>query len=258
MLLERFALSDRVAIVTGAGRGIGKGIALGFADVGAHVAVAARTPSDIENTAAEIRAMGRRALAIPTDVCIAEQVENMVQRTVDEFGRIDILVNNAGGTLFAGPFDSWSEELWDGVIALNLKSHFLCSKAVAKVMMDQKKGCIIGLSSLTGRLATPYLAPYAASKAAIANLTQTLAYELAPYGIRVNAISPGKVLTATTGLKWSTPEIQAEEAKDVFLGRIGMPEDVALLAIFLASDAASWITGETFSITGGAGLLALL
>ena len=258
MLLERFALTDRVAIVTGAGRGIGKGIALGFADAGAHVAVAARTASEIEDTAAEIRAMGRRALAIPTDVCVAEQVENMVKRTVDEFGRIDILVNNAGGSFFAGPLDQWSEALWDGVIALNLKSQFLCSKAVARGMMEQKRGCIIGMSSLMGRVACRNLAPYGASKAAIINLTQTLAAELAPYGIRVNAILPGKVLSASTGLLWSTPELQAQGAKDVFLGRLGTPEDVALLAIFLASDAASWITGETFAITGGWGEILLL
>lgn len=258
MLLERFALSDRVAIVTGAGRGIGKGIALGFADVGAHVTVAARTTSEIENTAAEIQAMGRKALAIPTDVRVGEQVENMVQKTLDEFGRIDIMVNNAGGSLPSGPLGIWSEEFWDGVISLNLKSQFFCCKAVAAVMMEQKRGCIVNMSSLAGRAAFRNLAPYGASKAAIINFTQTLAAELAPYGIRVNAICPGKVLTSATGLVWSTPELEVEGAKDIFLKRLGTPEDVALLAIFLASDAASWITGETYTITGGWGEIILL
>jgi len=259
VLLEKFALNDRVAIVTGAGRGIGKGIALGFADVGAHVTVAARTVSEIENTAAEIQAMGRRALAIPTDVCVWEQVENMAQRTLDEFGRIDILVNNAGGAIPLSPLGNWSEEYWDGMIALNLKSQVLCCKAVVSVMMEQKKGCIINMSSLASRVAFRNVAPsYGATKAAIVNLTQSLAAELASHGIRVNAICPGKVLTSTTGRVWSTPELQAQGAKDTYLKRLGTPEDVALLAIFLASDAASWITGETYTITGGWGEIAML
>lgn len=252
MLLERFALKDRVAIVTGAGRGIGKGIALAFADVGAHVAVAARTESEIQNTAAEIQALGRKTLVIPTDVRSGEQMENMVQRTLSEFGHIDILVNNAGGIPPGSP-DKWNEESWDNVVDLNLKSQFLGCKAVVPVMTRQQSGCIINMGSLTSRAAFRNSAAYGAAKAAIINFTQTLAAELGSDGIRVNAICPGKTVTSATELLWSTPELQAQGARDVFLKRLGTPEDVALLAIFLASDAASWITGETYNITGGWG-----
>lgn len=250
MILSKFALTDRVAIVTGAGRGIGKGIALGFAQAGAHVVACARTVEQIEATAEEIRALGRKSLAIPTDVRESEQVDNMVSKTVEEFGRIDILVNNAGGLFVVAVLDM-SERAWDAIIRENLKSVFLCSKAVAKVMVEQKKGSIVNLASMAGRTGSPGMAHYGAAKAGIINLTQSLSAEWAPYKIRVNAIAPGPVWTPGAPIVWPTPEVQAQVVSRVLLGRFGQPEDIAAAAIYLASDASDWVTGQTFEINGG-------
>jgi NAD(P)-dependent dehydrogenase (short-subunit alcohol dehydrogenase family) len=184
-----FSLEDKVAIVTGAGRGIGKAIALGMADAGAHVVAAARTAADIEATASEIVAKGRKALAVATDVRLNDQVTNLVDRTVNEFGRVDILVNNAGGSFIVSTMEM-SEGGWDAIIRENLKSVFLCSKAAAKVMMNQKKGAIINIASVAGLRAYTPNAAYGVAKAGIVNLTKTLAIDLAPYNIRVNAIAP--------------------------------------------------------------------
>jgi NAD(P)-dependent dehydrogenase (short-subunit alcohol dehydrogenase family) len=261
MILERFALTDKVAMITGAGRGIGRGIATGLAEAGADIIALSRTAGDIDSVAAEARALGRRALAIPTDVRSADEIDKAIKRTLDEFGRIDILVNNAGGAS-AGVFPSnvtdMSEELWDEIIRGNLKHVFLFSRAVAKVMIEQKSGAIVNISSLFGSTAAPMFAPYGASKAAINDFTQTLAYELAPHNIRVNGISPGLILTSSTEMLWTTPELRDKAAKDVYMKRLGYPEDVAPLAVFLASDAAGYVTGQTFDVNGGWGALVLL
>lgn len=250
MILSKFALTDRVAIVTGSGRGIGKGIALGFAQAGAHVSGCARTVEEIEATADEIRALGRRSLAIRTDVRESEQVDEMVRKTVEEFGRIDILVNNAGGLFVVAVLDM-SERAWDAIIRENLKSVFLCSKAVAKVMVEQRKGSIVNLASMAGRTGSPGMAHYGAAKAGIINLTQSLAAEWAPYKIRVNAIAPGPVWTPGAATVWPTPELQAQVVSRILLGRFGQPEDIAAVAIYLASDASDWVTGQTFDVNGG-------
>jgi NAD(P)-dependent dehydrogenase (short-subunit alcohol dehydrogenase family) len=251
MILKKFSLAGRVAVVTGSGRGIGKGIALGFADAGADVVVLARTVPEIEETATEIRKIGRRSLAIPTDVTQAEQVKNMVKTVVKEFGRVDILVNNAGGG-FSAPVLEMSEAGWNAVISLNLHSCFLCSKTVAEVMVKQRNGCIINITSPAGIMGIPGLAHYGAAKAGIINFTQTLAGELGSRKIRVNAISCGTILTENLKkVIYPTPEKQAEAAKYILMGRVGQPEDIALAAIFLASDASSWVTGQTFYINGG-------
>jgi len=187
-----FALTNKVAIVTGSGRGIGKAIALGFADVGADLVVVARTAAEIEATAAEIQSRGRRALTVPTDIRSADQVGNMIERTMAEFGKIDILVNNAGGT-FSVPFLQMSEGAWEAVLRENLKSVFLCTKAVVDVMVRQQEGSIINISSLAGQVPYAKMAHYGAAKAGVINLTQTLAVELGPYHIRVNTILPGYI-----------------------------------------------------------------
>jgi NAD(P)-dependent dehydrogenase (short-subunit alcohol dehydrogenase family) len=173
MVLSKFALTDRVAIVTGAGRGIGRGIALGLAQAGAHVVVAARTAADLESIAGEIRAVGKRALAVPTDVRDSGQIANMVERTLTEFGRIDILVNNVGGFSIR-PVLQMPEELWDAIIGKNLKSVFLCCKAVGAVMVEQRRGSIINISSAGAGFPDPEAAHYGAAKAAINSLTQSL------------------------------------------------------------------------------------
>ncbi len=251
MILDKFSLAGRVAIVTGSGRGIGKGIALSFAEAGADVVVLARTVTEIEETAARVRALGRKSLAVPTDVRKADQVANIVKKAVEEFGHIDILVNNAGGT-FVTPILGLSEDGWDAVMRENLKSCFLCSKAVAEVMEKQNKGCIINITSLAATTGAVGLAPYGAAKAGMVSFTQTSAAEWAMYGIRVNAISVGTVLTENM-LKtlFPTPESQAEAAKYNLMKRMGLPEDIALAAIYLASDASSWVTGQTLYVNGG-------
>lgn len=247
MILSKFALTDKIVIVTGAGRGIGKGLALGFAEAGANIVVAARTVAEIEAVAAEIRQMGRKALAVPTDVRQSDQINNMVQKTLDEFGRIDVLINNAGGSFVVMAMDM-SENAWDSIVRENLKPVFLCSKIVGKVMLDQKKGNIINISSGAGEGASPGLCAYGASKAGVINLTRTLALEWAPH-VRVNCIAPGAI--ETPGLR-ATSSAQLDGAvANIPLGRMGQPEDIATAAIYLASDAAEWVTGITIDVDGG-------
>jgi NAD(P)-dependent dehydrogenase (short-subunit alcohol dehydrogenase family) len=247
MSLNHFSLEDKVAIVTGAGRGIGKAIALGLADAGAAVVVAARTASDIENTAAEIEKKGKKALAVPTDVRLIDQVNNLVNRTVKEFGKIDILVNNAGGS-FNVPTMDLSEGGWDAIVRENLKSVFLCSQTAAKVMMNQKRGAIVNIASIAGLGAYNFNASYGAAKAGVISLTKTMAVDLAKYNVRVNAIAPGFI--ATEGIM-QLFGAHPEAAKQIPLARLGNPEDIVGGAIYLASDASLYVTGATLVIDGG-------
>jgi len=249
---SEFALPGKVTVVTGSGQGIGKKIALSFAEAGANVVIAELNAATAEATAAEIRGLGKKALVICVDVRDGNQIENMVQKILDEFGRIDVLVNNAGGNIFGLPALEISEEEWDKVITLNLKSTFLCSKAVGRIMVEQRGGSIINIASLAGLLAFPLGAHYGAAKAAIINLTKTLSIELAPSNIRVNAICPGVILTSLTETIYrQRPHQQKERLETIPLGRLGQPEDVAHLAVFLASDASNYITGEAIIVGGG-------
>jgi len=252
MSLSLFSLEGKVAIVTGAGRGIGKAIALGLADAGADVVVAARTASDIETIANEVTAKGRRALAVPTDVRFSDQVTNLIEKTMSKFGRIDILVNNAGGT-FAAPTMELSEGGWDAIVRENLKSVFLCSKAAARVMTEQKKGSIISIASVAGLKAYLNNAAYGAAKAGIINFTKTLSVDLASCNIRVNAIAPGFI--ATHGALQFQKDVPTERMQrrlaSTPLGRFGQPEEIVGGVIYLASDASSYVTGQTLVIDGG-------
>ncbi len=253
MVLPSYSLTDRVAIVTGAGQGIGKGIAIGLAEAGADIVAAELEPDKAEQTAAEVRRMGRRALVVPVDVRIGQQVDSMVSRALDEFGKIDILVNNAGGLLgIVGPLLECKEEDWDRGITLNLKSVFLCCKAVGKVMAARKKGVIINISSFAGMGAYTPAPHYGVAKAGVINMTQTLAMELAPYGVRVNSIAPGTVATPLVeDLFRAHPEIKEKRLKSIPMGRLGRPEDIAAAAVYLASDAADYVTGEILAVKGG-------
>ena len=252
MSLYLFSLEGKGAIVTGAGRGIGKAIALSLADVGADVVVAARTASDIETTASEITAKGRRALALPTDVRLSAHVNKLIEKIVAQFGKIDILVNNAGGSFFA-PTLELSEGGWDALIRENLKSVFLCSKAAAKVMIEQKKGSIINISSVAGFRPYSSNAAYGAAKAGVINLTMTMAMDLAPYNIRVNSIAPGSIATeGAIQIQKADAELMQRRLASIPLGRHGQALDIAGAVIYLASEASAYVTGQTLVIDGGA------
>jgi NAD(P)-dependent dehydrogenase (short-subunit alcohol dehydrogenase family) len=245
-----FSLTGKVAIVTGAGRWTGKAIAVELAKAGADVVVTARTAEGIESAAAEIRGLGRRSLAVPTDVRVAEQVDNMVRRTLEEFDRVDILVNNVGAS-FIMPALKLSENGWDAMIRENLKPAFLCSKAVAERMTRQRSGSIINIASGEGLRAAPSNPAYGAAKAGIINLTMSLAVEWAPYHIRVNSVAPGFIETPVLPQTMEQYPSVRDLLNRVPLGRAAKPAEIAAAVVFLASDASSYITGAMIMVDGG-------
>lgn len=241
------ALQDKVAIVTGASRGIGKAIALALATEGASVAVNyASSSTAAEAVVAEITAMGGQAIALQADVSQPEAVENFVKAVMEKWGKIDVLVNNAGITKDTLLLRMGLEE-WQAVINLNLTGVFLCTKAVSKIMLKQKSGRIINIASVAGQMGNPGQANYSAAKAGVIGFTKTVAKEMAPRGITVNAVAPGFIATDMT------EDLKADEIlKFIPLGRYGQPEEVAGLVSFLAANpAAAYITGQTFNVDGG-------
>jgi 7-alpha-hydroxysteroid dehydrogenase len=249
MILDRFRLDGKVAIVTGAGRGIGAGIALAFAEAGADVALGARTLPEVEAVAAQIRALGRRAIALPCDVMQRAQLEALVEQTTKELGRIDLLVNNAGGAPWT-PFLKTSERAFEEAYRFNVTSAFLLSRLAVPRMLEHGSGVIVNVSSAMGRVTDRGFSAYGAAKAALSHLTRLLATELAPK-IRVNALAVGAVETSALA-----PFLKAEGMREKMesltpLGRIGQPEDIAAAAVWLASDAGSWVTGKVIEVDGG-------
>jgi NAD(P)-dependent dehydrogenase (short-subunit alcohol dehydrogenase family) len=251
-------LTGKVAIVTGGARGLGRGFAHGLAAFGAKVAVVDRKEEAANETAASIRAEGREAVAIACDVRDGDQVHSMVERVVRDLGGVDILVNNVGGIYLgrdippAQPFVEQTEAAWDASYALNLKSVYHCTSAVARMMIEQGRGgSIINVASSEALRAAPNYAPYAAYKAAIVNLTRTLALELAPHKIRVNCIAPDAI--PTEALVASYPELAGDDAyaRHVPLGRAGAVDDVAGVGVFLGSELSSFVTGVTIPVEGG-------
>lgn len=243
---------SKIAVVTGAGRGgrgIGRGIALALAQTGADIAITARTNiADAEAVADAARSLGRQALALPCDVSDAASVESLFAAVKERFGRVDILVNNAGLTRDTLML-RMSEEDWDIVLDANLKGTFLCTRAAAKLMLKQKYGRIINITSINGQVGSPGQANYSASKAGVIGLTKTVARELASRGITVNAVAPGFIDTQMT-------DFVSGEARDKILekipvGRFGTAEDVGAAVAFLASDAASYMTGQVLTVDGG-------
>ena len=242
-------LQDRVAVVTGAGHGIGQGIALRFAQEGAQVVVADVLVERANETASMIEEGGGQALAIETDVSQRPQVEAMVDQAVQAFDRIDILVNNAGLTGRA-PFLEMTDEDWDRMMAVNLKGPFLCSQAVVRHMVRAgRKGKIVNIASVESAAACPDQAHYAASKGGVLMLTRAMAYDLARYHINVNAIGPG---TTDSGHgHFDDPAVRAEHGSRIPWGRVATPLDVANAALFLASDEAEYVTGAILYVDGG-------
>ncbi|MHB8772764.1 MAG: SDR family NAD(P)-dependent oxidoreductase [Syntrophales bacterium] len=254
MLDELCTLGGKVALITGASRGIGRAIALAFAEAGADVVVSSRNrrPPELDETAEQVRAMGRKALAVPAHVGKKGDVAVLVQKTLAAFGRIDILVNNAGGNPVLSTLAELDEEAFDKVLEVNLKSAFLVSKAVAAVMIGQGGGRIINVSSVSGlRARNDRTGAYCISKAALNMLTQVMARELAGHNILVNAIAPGSIRTEFSRVNWSDPERYARRVQDIELKRFGEPAEVAGIALFLASRAGSFVTGEIIRVDGG-------
>jgi NAD(P)-dependent dehydrogenase (short-subunit alcohol dehydrogenase family) len=250
---DLYDLTDKVAIVTGARRGMGAAIAEMFAAAGAHVVVCDIEVEDgaLEAVAERIRSLGRRSLALKADVSVKDDVGRVVKETIREFGQIDILVNSAGSSR-DGRVLEISEEEWDRTMDVNLKGVMLFCQAAGRHMVERQRGCIINIASIAGMKAVAnHARPYAASKAAVIMLSRELAKEFGPHNIRVNAISPGTVRTELMKPVWGNPERMRVIAATSFLGRIAEPEEIASVVLFLASEGAGWITGQTIRVDGG-------
>ena len=267
-MLAEMSLEGRTAVVTGAGRGIGRVIAMVLAEAGADIVAAARTESEIEETAADVRTLGRQTIAVPTDVTRSSDVDRLVERALDRFGKVDILVNNAG-VLFRLPVaplpdqtvtppkvmressTRTSDEEWQGVIDANLTSVFYCCRAVAPHMMERRSGKVINISSNNAVQAFPFYAAYNASKAALNMLTRVLALEWAPYNICVNAIGPGSYHTQMTDVSWTDPAERQFRLDSIPFHREGDLRDIGVLAAYLAGPASDYMTGQIVYMDGG-------
>jgi NAD(P)-dependent dehydrogenase (short-subunit alcohol dehydrogenase family) len=250
--MEGLSLEGRVALVTGASGGIGRAIAVGLASEGADVIGMARTVEKLEATAAEVEGLGRKAFVSPCDVTDGDAVVDAVRAGEEALGPIDILVNNAGGARFMAPLLDVQERGWDKSIALNLKSPYLLAQAVGRGMVERGRGSIVNIASYAGLRGLRSLSFYSASKAGLLMLTKAMAKEWGPFGVRVNAVAPGFVDTDAWDNYRDNPEMSETMAKeDIPLGRWATAEEIARPVVFLASDAAAYITGETLVVDGG-------
>ncbi len=249
-VLDDFRLDGKVSVVTGASRGLGRAMAEGLAEAGSHVVLAATKEKALRAVAERIRSLGVQAVIVPTDVEKEEHLKRLVERTLEELGQIDVLVNNAGITVRSPAID-FSIEDWDRVMAVNLRSVFLLSQKVARVMMRQGGGKIINVASLTSEVSVPFIPAYAASKGGIRQLTKALATEWAEHNIQVNAIGPGFFRTDLTETLYHDPERHGKIINRVAIKRWGKPEDLKGAVVYLASKASDYVTGQVLYVDGG-------
>ena len=246
-----FPLEGKIVLITGGSRGIGKATALGFAKAGADVVIASRKLPDLEKVAEEIRGLGRESLAIAAHVGRLEDINNLVTKAVEKFERIDILVNNAGTNLNLDSALDTQERAWDAVMNLNLKGLFFLSQAVARVMKAKGGGCIINVASMDG-IRPGMLPVYSISKAGVIMATKVMALEWAQFGIRVNVVAPGLVKTRFSEYFWNNPEVWESWVSKIPMQRPAEPEEIAGMILYLASDAAGYVTGAVITVDGGA------
>lgn len=250
MDMSKISLKGKVALVSGASRGIGEASALAFADAGADVVVASRKVPDLEKVADKIRAKGVKSLVVAAHIAKIEESKKLVEQVVNEFGRIDILFNNAGTNPYYGSLIEAEEWAWDTTFNVNLRGPFFLAQLVAKVMKKQGGGCMINTAS-TAAFRAGDLNIYCVTKAAYMMLTQVMAKEWGPWGIRVNAVAPGVIKTRLSAMLWEEPAAGEAARQRTPLLRLGEPEEVASVVLFLASDLAKYVTGETVVIDGG-------
>lgn len=250
MILESFRLDGRVAMVTGAGRGLGRAMALGLAEAGADLVIAGRTRETLDAVAAEVAALGRTVVAVPADVTDSADQDALVKAALDRFGRIDALVNNAG-TTFRTPSENYPEAEWDRVMGVNLKGPFQLLQKVGRVMIAQGRGSIVNVGSLIAVIGMPNIPAYAASKAGIEEITRCLAVEWAKHNIRVNAVTPGYFRTDMTAGLDKDPDRAPKIALRIPMKRWGDPADLKGAVVFLVSDASAYVTGVSLPVDGG-------
>jgi len=249
--MESFHLGGKVSIVTGAGRGIGRSIAVGLAIAGSDVVLTSRTVSELNDVASEIEKIGRKALIVPADVLKSEEIQHVVDKTKNEFGKIDILINNAGMTV-KKPAEDYELDDWNNVIGVNLTGVFLFAQYAGRQMIQQGYGNIINISSVGGETALTESIAYCASKGGVNMVTKVLSVEWAKHHIRVNGIAPAYIETPLVkNIKETKPEFADRVKQRTPLGRLGHPDEITGAAIFLASEASSYITGETLLVDGG-------
>jgi 7-alpha-hydroxysteroid dehydrogenase len=248
-LLDRFSLTDRAAIITGAGRGIGAATALALAEAGADVVIAARTKEQLEEVAAGVAERGRRAAVVPCDLSDTDNLSGLVDTAMSEFGRVDVVVNNVGGTE-PRPFLDTSEGFFERAFHFNVTTAFALSKAAVPRMLEGDGGAIVNISSAMGRMRDRGFAAYGTAKAALAHLTRLMAADLAPQ-IRVNAIAVGSVATSALEIVLTMDDLRREMVERTPLKRLGEVDDIAIAALYLASPASSFVTGKVLEVDGG-------